>query len=111
MSEQEITTKEFFSRQLKHYMDIKRMNTVDVAKLLNVTKQAVSSWCNGEKMPRMDKIEKLCLLFNVKKSDLLEEKTFEIKTSEDNEIIELFSKLPTEKKRLVIDLIKNLLDE
>ena len=62
-----------FAKNLKHYMALADENSVDIARLLGVTKGAVSTWCNGLKIPRVDKIEKLALHFGITKSMLLEE--------------------------------------
>ncbi len=37
----------------------------DVAEKLNVTKKTVSSWESGKTMPKLDKIEALCSLYNI----------------------------------------------
>ena len=55
-------------------MEINGKNQADIATLLNVSQAAVSNWCKGIKMPRMDKVQALADYFGVNKSDLLEEK-------------------------------------
>lgn len=49
------------------------MSQNDVAKLLGVTDKAVSTWENDRRIPRIGQIEKLCAMFGVKKSQLLED--------------------------------------
>lgn len=39
---------------------------------MNVLQVAVSAWCLGQKMPRMNKIDQICQFFNYKRSDLME---------------------------------------
>jgi repressor LexA len=34
----------------------------------------VSSWCNGTRLPRMDKVDKMCEYFGVTRSDILEDR-------------------------------------
>ena len=51
------------------------MSQAELAKLLGVTTASTSNWCTGKKTPRMDKVDKICKIFNCKRSDLLEEKT------------------------------------
>ena len=46
----------------------------DISKDLKISKATVSSWMNGTRIPRMDKIDLLCHYFNVKRSDIMEEK-------------------------------------
>ena len=43
----------------------------DLAEYLGVTQATVSNWCNGVKMPRMDKIDRICLFFDVPRSALM----------------------------------------
>lgn len=66
--------KKIFAENLNYYMSINNKTPADLIKLLNVSKSTVSSWRNGEKTPRMDKIEILAKYFNCLKSDLIEEK-------------------------------------
>lgn len=66
--------KNTFSRLLKYYLLLNNKNPVDIVNDLNVPSSTVSNWVNGERMPRMGKIEMLANYFNIEKSDLLEEK-------------------------------------
>lgn len=70
----EYLTKAIFAKNLIRYMEIRNLNSSDLARSLKVSKQSVSFWINAEKMPRMDKIEKLCQILGCNKSDLLEDK-------------------------------------
>lgn len=47
----------------------------NVAKDLGLSKATVSSWFNGTRVPRMDKIDALCTYFHCKRSDIIEEFT------------------------------------
>lgn len=49
------------------------MSQADLGKLLGITDKAVSTWENDKKIPRMGKIEKMCSIFGIRKSDLLED--------------------------------------
>ena len=46
----------------------------DIAKDLKISKATISSWFNGTRVPRMDKIDRLCNYFHCKRSDLIEER-------------------------------------
>lgn len=72
MSEQEY--KVIFARQLRQYMAASGTTQQDLAERLGVSQSTVSSWCNGEKMARMDKVQALADFFRIQKSDLLEPK-------------------------------------
>ena len=44
---------------------------LELAEYLGVTQAAISNWCNGVKMPRMDKIDLICKFFGVRRSQLM----------------------------------------
>lgn len=80
-------TKIIFSNNLSRLIDSTEDMTQDkLAKLMNVSPASVSGWCNGTKMPRMDKVEWIADYFKVSKSDLLEEKRNEDYTPTDADI-------------------------
>lgn len=49
------------------------MEQSELAKRLNVSNKTISSWECGRTEPKMDMIEKLSVIFGLKKSELLEE--------------------------------------
>ena len=61
------------AKNLKKIMYECGKTQADVAKDLKINKATISSWMNGTRIPRMDKIDLLCHYFNVKRSDLMEE--------------------------------------
>ena len=50
-----------------------RKTQADIAKDLGLSKSTVSSWMNGTRVPRMDKIDLLCHYFNCKRVDIMED--------------------------------------
>ncbi len=48
----------------------KGLTQQDVAKALNVTKKTVGAWEKGKTMPKVDKIDALCLLLGLKYDDI-----------------------------------------
>lgn len=66
--------KKIFSKNLKYYMSLYDKEQIDLINDLGFNKSAVSTWCNGTRLPRMDKVEKLAQYFNINRSDLIEEK-------------------------------------
>lgn len=66
--------KMIFSKNLNHYMKVNDKTQSDLVNDLNFNKSAVSTWCNGSRLPRMDKVEILAQYFNINRSDLIEEK-------------------------------------
>lgn len=69
--------KAIFSRNLNYQMEIHGKSRQDISDALGISYFTVTSWANGSKYPRMDKIEKLAEYFGILKSDLIEEKTEE----------------------------------
>lgn len=73
MSEEEFNV--VFSKRLRYYLNKYDMTQNELAKQLGVGTTSVYNWCNGIKSPRMDKVDKMCVIFNCKRSDLMEERT------------------------------------
>lgn len=59
------------SDRLNKLMETHNMTQRELAEALGVSQTAVFSWCSGQKTPRMDKVDKIADLFNVKRSYLL----------------------------------------
>ena len=75
MSEQDFY--KLFARNLTYFMNLNGKTQSDISKDLGISKATVSSWVNGTRVPRMDKVDLLCDYFNIKRSDLMEDKTDE----------------------------------
>ncbi len=69
------TYKKIFSSNLQKYMDLTGKNQINLINDLGFNKSAVSTWCNGTRLPRMDKIDALARYFGIRRSDLIEEKS------------------------------------
>jgi transcriptional regulator with XRE-family HTH domain len=50
----------------------RRKTQADISRDLGISKATVSSWMNGTRIPRMDKIDMLCDYFSVKRSEIME---------------------------------------
>ena len=64
--------KQIFAANLRRLMDRHGEKQVDVARLLGVTKASVSAYCDGEQMPRMDKLEQLARHYGGPRAALIE---------------------------------------
>jgi len=64
-----------FARNLNYFIDLNNKAQTDLSKDLKISKATVSTWCNGTRIPRMDKVDLLCGYFNIKRSDLIEDRT------------------------------------
>lgn len=65
-------TKRIFAKNLTAQIDRSGITQLDLANKMGVAASTVSSWCSGDKMPRMDKIEWMAEFFHVPKSALIE---------------------------------------
>lgn len=77
-----------FAKNLNRLISQSEVTQSDIARLLGVSKSTVSSWCSGQKTPRMGKVQTLADYFGVMKSDLIEDRENEnfflrIKNPED----------------------------
>ena len=62
-----------FSANLKSFLSANDMSQLDLSKKLGVGTTSVSNWCKGLKVPRMDKVDAMCKIFNCKRSDLMDD--------------------------------------
>lgn len=69
--------RKIFIKNLNKYLDSFQMNQADLANRLSVNKSVVSSWLSGSRYPRMNTMEKIANIFNIEKSDLIENKSEE----------------------------------
>lgn len=67
--------KKIFSKNLNHFMELNGKTQTDLINDLGFNKSAVSTWCNGTRLPRMDKVKTLAKYFGVNRSDLIEDKS------------------------------------
>lgn len=74
----EYDTKKIFSKNLSRVLSENGMTQAELASEMGVAASSVSAWCNGDKMPRMDKIEWISKKFNISKSELLEENLMQL---------------------------------
>ena len=94
--------KKIFSENLKYYMRKKGVAQIDIVIDLNFDKSAVSTWVNGTRLPRMDKVDTLAKYFGVKRSDLIEEHSPEpadlVLSDVECQIIEAYRRMSPELK-------------
>ena len=65
----------YFSSNLRKYMSLNNKTQVDLINDLGFNKSAVSTWCNGTRLPRMDKVDALAKYLGIRRSDLIEDKS------------------------------------
>lgn len=69
-------TKKIFAANLTQLLKEREVTQAELAAKMKVAPSTVSSWCTGDKMPRMDKIVWLAEYFSVNRSNLLEKKSY-----------------------------------
>lgn len=102
--------KEIFSNNLNYLMEISNVSRRELSSAIGVSYFTVTSWCNGSKYPRMDKVEILARFFGCSKSDLIEYKSTEQREVEalDKELTQLLTSLSFSEKRRVFDFIAGI---
>ena len=72
-----IGNKETMSKNLKYYIEKSGKDRKTLAEIWGFPYSTVTDWINGNKYPRIDRIEVMADYFGVLKSDLIEERTEE----------------------------------
>lgn len=62
---------------LNKYMELRNTTQLELAEYMGVSQTTVSNWCKGIKMPRMDKIDKICTYFGINRSNLMDDNPLE----------------------------------
>lgn len=60
---------------IQRYMDINHLTRRELAQKVGVSVASVGFWCSGAKIPRMDKVDRMCSIFDCERSDILLEFT------------------------------------
>ncbi len=70
----DLGNKEIFAKNLRYYMSKNKKDRNDICRDLKIPYSTLTDWYNGNIYPRIDKIELLANYFNIRKSDLVENK-------------------------------------
>lgn len=101
-----------FRKNLIKYLNETNTTQEELAKYIGVGVSAVSNYVQGLNMPRMNKIDKICEFFKIKRTDLLESDEDNIR--EDKELMLLardINDLTDEERELIISMIKHFRGE
>lgn len=91
------------AKNLSHMLKVRGMTQLELATRMEVSTATVSNWCNGVKLPRMDKIDRICSILNINRSDLIEDKP-------EQDVSSAFSQL-TPPVQKIIDIMQELNEE
>ena len=72
MTISESVIRKTFQRNLVRLFAEKNKMKKDLADYVGVSANTVTSWCAGQKVPRMDKLDMICNFFHVERSELLQ---------------------------------------
>ena len=89
-----------FGDNLKNIRKSKKMSQEELAGMVNVSRQSVSKWENGESYPEMNNILELCKIFDCKINDIVHMDMSDI-SSLDREIVMNVVKFNDEKQKQV----------
>lgn len=108
----DLGNREIFSKNLKRYLESSGKTQKEVAAYVKVSTGTVCDWTKGRSYPRMDKIQLLAEFFGINKSDLVEETNVRKETisNQEQEIFDLFHKVPEEKREFLLSIIRAAID-
>ncbi|WP_315452386.1 helix-turn-helix transcriptional regulator [uncultured Selenomonas sp.] len=69
----ENTMKKTFTDNLNRLLRVRGITQAELATYMEVSNTTVNNWVKGYKVPRMDKVDKLCSFFKIKRSELFEQ--------------------------------------
>ena len=107
-----LANQEVFSRNLKRLLDKSGKQQKEVARDLNLSSSSICDWLKCRAYPKMDKIQLLAEYFGVQVSDLVDDVNIAKDTITDmeQEVLDLFHKVPKEKREFVLSLIRLTID-
>lgn len=84
----------------------------DISRDLGINKATISSWMNGTRMPKMEKIDLLCEYFGCKRIDIMEAYKEYLKTPQSarTELAKLSQEADYDNVDMVLKLLKKLED-
>jgi len=104
------------AQNLKNIAYENQKTQADIARDLGISKATVSSWMNGTRIPRMNKIDLLCHYFNCRRTDIMERKKTEVQKPElhlskdELSLIATFRSLNAIGKEKALEYISDLSD-
>ena len=104
-----MSNRDIFSRNLKYQMDLNNKSRQDITDALGISYFTVTSWVNGSKYPRMNKVEQLAKYFGISISDLVEEKMTEEKEKDNDILANIIVRMRSDEKfSSVVESIYNM---
>lgn len=83
-----------------------------LAKSSGITYSTLNTLLNGQNMPSLPTLQKICTGFGISLSDFFQKDTsYQVLTDEQTECLQLFTRLSPEDKKIGIAYLKGLLKE
>ncbi len=95
---------DIFVKNLKYYMNFNNKTRTDICNDLKLPYTTFAEWYNGKVYPRIDKIELLANYFNIKKSDLIEDKH---QYSSNSAVVLVYGTIPA---GIPMEMIEDVID-
>ena len=105
----DLDPKVIFANNLKRYLELTGKTQKEVAAAIGVTTGNFCDWVNCRSYPRMEKVQELADYFGIKKADLVEELSEDEDELDNQKVLELFHKVPKEKRAEAIALCESVL--
>jgi len=104
----DLGNKEIFAKNLNYYMNVNKKTRADVCRDLDIPYSTYTDWCNANIYPRIDKIEILANYFDIKKSDLVENKEkIDKKTNNNSAVVLIYGTIPA---GIPMEMIEDVID-
>ena len=109
-----IGNKETMSQNLKYYIERSGKDRKTLAEIWGFPYSTVTDWINGNKYPRIDRIEVMAEYFGIQKSDLIEDKKEKPTAQGDElseemlELIDCIKKLPEDKIQMLLQVARSI---
>lgn len=98
--------KKIFAKNLRDWMYARDITQKGLADKLGVSPTIVSAWCRGEKSPRMTKVDAICKVLNINRSDLMLDKNeAPAPTDEDLALAQKIARLDPYRRKLIESII------
>lgn len=111
--------KEILSRNLKRYIERSGKDRRELAEIWGFPYSTVTGWVNGQKYPRIDRIEIMADYFGILKSDLIEDKSEEETknpvildglSENQKKLIEFAQTVPEDKAAMILAVIRSIVE-
>jgi transcriptional regulator with XRE-family HTH domain len=97
---------------LRRIMYDREKTQADLARDLHLNKSTVSSWMNGTRMPKIEKIDLLCKYLNCTRSDIMEprgKRRETVSVSDDQaDLVRLVMRARPDNVKMVLALLRRL---